>query len=64
MKKGKIPLFLQLKSHNTDIFRINIMVSLWSECNIRGRRKGIWCDEVIHRRLESDEKGKRHLITV
>ena len=31
IKKSKIPLFWQQKNHNTDIFRINIMVSLWSE---------------------------------
>ena len=28
MKKSKLSLFLQQKNHNTDIFRINIIVSL------------------------------------
>ena len=29
MKKEKTPYFCNKKSHNTDNFRINIMVSLW-----------------------------------
>ena len=49
MKKDKIPLFLTIKNHNTDIFRINIMVSLWwaeVDSNHRSRRRQIY--SLIH----------------